>query len=282
MTTIPDLHRTDCKCGTKFCKHNKAQVWSCGGGTQSCAIAALIVQGKLPKPDFSVIADTGRETQATWDYFENVLQPAFMRNGMRIFRIESEKWSRSGIRLFHNTTCKDPIIPCFTDGRSSDAKMMNHCTGRWKVEVIDKWLREIHDLKRSQVVKWIGFSIDEPRRYFKMMDGDEYKDGLLRFPLVFDVRLRRYECVKLVADFGWPRPPRSACWMCPNHSPVEWKKLKDERPEEFQKAVELEREMKKTMPEVWLHRSCVPLDQVDFSQPEDLFSRPCDSGMCFV
>lgn len=28
------------------------QVWMCGGGTQSVAIAALIVQGKLPKPDF--------------------------------------------------------------------------------------------------------------------------------------------------------------------------------------------------------------------------------------
>ena len=32
----------------KFSKQNKAQVWSYCGGTQSCAIAALIVQGKLP------------------------------------------------------------------------------------------------------------------------------------------------------------------------------------------------------------------------------------------
>ena len=70
--------------------------------------------------------------------------------------------------------------------------------------------------------------------------------------------------------------------MCPNHSDHEWRRLKDERPDEFQKAVDLEREIHRRDPEAWLHRSCVPLDKVDFSQPEDLFSRPCDSGVCFI
>lgn len=31
------------------------QVWSCGGGTQSGAIAALIRAGKLPRPDYIVV-----------------------------------------------------------------------------------------------------------------------------------------------------------------------------------------------------------------------------------
>jgi hypothetical protein len=38
-----------------------ATVWSCGGGTQSAAIAALIVSGQMPVPDLSVIVDTERE-----------------------------------------------------------------------------------------------------------------------------------------------------------------------------------------------------------------------------
>lgn len=38
-------------------------LWSCGGGTQSAAIAALIVRGDLPKPDLSIIVDTERERE---------------------------------------------------------------------------------------------------------------------------------------------------------------------------------------------------------------------------
>ena len=52
------------------------QIWSYGGGTQSAAIAALIVSGKLPVPDVAVIADTGREVSSTWDYLRDVVQPA--------------------------------------------------------------------------------------------------------------------------------------------------------------------------------------------------------------
>ena len=50
-----------------------AQVWSCGGGTQSAAIAALIVRGDLPKPDYAYMVDTGRERTATIDYFHKTL-----------------------------------------------------------------------------------------------------------------------------------------------------------------------------------------------------------------
>lgn len=73
----------------------------------------------------------------------------------------------------------------------------------------------------------------------------------------------------------------SACWMCPNHHNGEWLRLKLEQPAEFEKACALEDEIRQRDPHAWLHRSCVPLREVDFEQP-DLFSRPCDSGVCFV
>ena len=41
------------------------EIWSCGGGTQSGAIAVLIGQGKLPKPDLCFMTDTGREKSST-------------------------------------------------------------------------------------------------------------------------------------------------------------------------------------------------------------------------
>lgn len=60
----------------------RANVWSYGGGTQSVAIAALIIQGRLPKPDYAVIADTGMEKQSTWDYMDNVTNPALKSIGL--------------------------------------------------------------------------------------------------------------------------------------------------------------------------------------------------------
>jgi hypothetical protein len=267
-----------------FTKHNKAQVWSCGGGTQSCAIAALIVQGKLPKPDFSVIADTSYETGATWEYMDKVLVPELAKVGVELVRVKCVEWASRWAKkqLFDNHRCKDVLIPAYSTQTWQKSKLKNFCTGGWKVEVIDNWFSKHHRITRSKICKWIGFSADEPRRYLKMMAGEEYKKGLIRFPIVHDFRMMRREAIKLVESMGWPTPPRSSCYMCPNHSDHEWRKLIKERPDEFAKAVAIEKEIQKTDPCAWLHRSCIPLDQVDFSQPEDLFTRPCDSGMCFV
>jgi hypothetical protein len=39
-------------------------VWSYGGGTQSAAIAVLVLRGESPRPELVVMADTGREVSA--------------------------------------------------------------------------------------------------------------------------------------------------------------------------------------------------------------------------
>lgn len=49
---------------------------SYGGGKQTISIITLILEGKLPKPDLIVIADTGREVKTTWEYLDQVVQPA--------------------------------------------------------------------------------------------------------------------------------------------------------------------------------------------------------------
>lgn len=262
-----------------------AEVWSNGGGTQSVCIAVLVLTGRLPKPDIGVIVDTTRETSTTWAYFENYVQPALAKIGVNITRISSMEWNEKRSKLFHDyadtSRESDLLIPAFSTRYSEVGKLSNYCTGRWKVEARDKWLRAIHGLTRSQFRIWIGFSRDEVTRAVKMMAGEEYKAGLIRFPLIHDVLTTRQEAIKIVKDYGWPEPPRSACWMCPNHHNSEWLKLKREQPKEFELACNLEKEIQQRDPDAWLHRSCVPLSEVDFDLP-DLFSRPCDSGVCFV
>lgn len=270
----------------KFTKENKAQVWSCGGGTQSCAIAALIVQGKLPKPDFSVIADTGYETGATWEYMDKVLVPELAKVGVELVRVLASKWAYHGNAIIHainpvkrKVAWATPL--CGYSTQFGFSKMPNLCSTQWKGEPIQRWLSNAHRVTKSKACYWIGFSRDEQRRILKRQQSDDFKKGLNRFPLL-ELGLTRRDCIQFVESMGWPTPPRSSCYMCPNHSDHEWRKLIAERPDEFQKAVEIEREIHKVDPDAWLHRSCIPLDQVDFSQPEDLFSRPCDSGQCFV
>ena len=50
-------------------------MWSYGG-TQSAAIAVLILRGEVPRPERIVMTDTSREVSATWAYLDEVVGPA--------------------------------------------------------------------------------------------------------------------------------------------------------------------------------------------------------------
>ena len=129
------------------------------------------------------------------------------------------------------------------------------------------------------MVKWIGFSLDEAARVLRMQAGEEFQKGLIRFPLVDDVPMRRQGAIDLVVDvMGWPKPPRSRCWLCPNQADEEWMELPAE---EFAKAVTVDRQLRERDPHLFLHESLKPLDEVVFGEQRD-FSRACDSGVCFL
>ena len=70
----------------------RIQLWSSGGGTQSTAIAVLILQGKLPRPDLAAIADTLREKQTTWDYHNAYTYPALKAIGVELVRLPKNQW----------------------------------------------------------------------------------------------------------------------------------------------------------------------------------------------
>lgn len=242
------------------------QIWSSGGGTQSAAIAVLILSGRLPKPDWAVIADTGRETGETWDYLDRIVNPALSDVGLKVERLPCSDVPS----VFENATL---LLPVFATGH---VKFRAFCSSHWKREVVKAAAAERGLLP---AVNWVGISTNEMQR----VRVPRCANWQLRYPLVFDVPLSRSACRQLVCDFGWPEPPRSSCWMCPNRSNSEWIHLRDNRPDEFLSAVALEREVRASKPDVFFHRSLVPLGEVDFSRPDEqlgLFG--CESGACFV
>jgi hypothetical protein len=263
-------------------------VWSCGGGTQSAAIAALIVQGRLPKPDISLMMDTEREKSSTWEYFHAVLVSELARVGVSIDVVAKSHFAT--VDLFGGEAGITPLLPGYTSRNLTEngtpGKLSNWCSGEWKREVANRYLRRERGVVACR--NWIGISVDEARR----VRTSRSLWCELHYPLIFDVPMRRVNCEDLVTRvMGWPKPPRSACYQCPNQSDGEWLEQKIEAPQDFALAVQLERTMQETDPEFFLHQTCVPLDEVDFRARVEtgdggLFgiipASACGSGMCWV
>ena len=101
-------------------------VWSYGGGTQPAAIAVLILQGKLSRPDVVVMADTGREIESTWQYLRDVVQPALDTIGLTV--------QVAGHELSNYDLWKSDdylLIPAFTS-QANGGKLPTYCSNEWK------------------------------------------------------------------------------------------------------------------------------------------------------
>lgn len=228
----------------------RTAVLSYGGGVQTVALCALILRGKLPRPDMIVIADTGREKQSTWDYLEEIIQPALQREGMRV---EVAPHSLATVDLYAGNG--DLLLPVYTQ----TGKLPTYCSTEWKQRVVQRWLRQ-RGVVNSSV--WIGFSLDEKSRVERASGDTGWYQRT--FPL-YDMGLTRADCKVIALDMGWPLPPSSACWMCPNMDDQEWGEMQANYPADFAKAIELEQEIREWDGEIYLHSSRQPLGQVTFN-----------------
>lgn len=119
------------------------QIFSHGGGTQSAAITALIVQGRIPKPDYVCIVDTERERGTTWQYLDAVIRPALRTVGLEVHRIRKSEWGTSPEHgndwLSHNGNTV--LLPAFTDQTGEPGKLSGFCSKTWKVETRQRYVR---------------------------------------------------------------------------------------------------------------------------------------------
>jgi hypothetical protein len=274
----------EAKGGWQLCSSDLLAVWSCGGGRQSCAIAVLIIEGKLPKPDYAVIADTGRELFTTFPYIHKFMMPELAAIGVKLEIVKAEEWSYYGTRFVDGSG--DLMLPVYTMKNGVAGKNMPDCSGAWKRDTINHWLSKTKGVTRSQYCKWIGFSRSpkELIRASRMRNSVKEGGKLSRFPLI-ELGLNTPECLKLVKSHGWPEPKVSACWMCPNLKDSERMELTDE---EKRLAIEFDRQVRAQFPGAYLHGECRPLEEIELSQSNDLFTDTdlkadgCETGGCFV
>ena len=242
----------------------RTQIWSSGGGVQSSAIAALIVKGEL-KPELACIVDTEREASTTWAYLDEIVKPELLKVGCDLVRIPKSDYAT--VDLYRND---DILIPAFTE----NGKLLTFCSNEWKQRVMRRWASDQGVIDADI---WIGFTIDELRRV--TTPTGKWQN---RYPLI-EKRMTRGDCIALVESMGWPAPPRSSCWMCPNKTNSEWLEMKKHNHADFEKAVVFEQEIRLLDDELTLSNGGQTLDKTDFNESQDdLFTGRCDSGMCFV
>lgn len=266
-------------------------VLSLGAGVQSSTLALMAAHGEItPMPVAAIFADTQAEPASvyTWlDWLEKQLPFPVLRVSkgnltevalrVREKRDGTGKWAKS-------------VIPTFIkNADGSRGILQRQCTYDYKVlQLVKAALKLMREHGATAVKQWIGISLDEIHRMKPSRDARIEN----RWPLI-DSGLKRHDCLRWMATKGYPTPPRSACIYCPYHSDGEWRRLRDEEPLEFARAVQFEKDLQATKEQTdnmrgvpYLHSSLQALGEVDFSTDfergqGDLFGNECE-GMCGV
>lgn len=258
---------------------------SLGAGVQSSAVLILCEQGKLPRPDVAIFADTQDEPAWVYDQLERLKSYATIP----IEVVSDGKLSADVIGRHNGTRSRCAAIPAFTlgaDGRA--APLRRQCTREYKITPIERRVREFMGYKKYQRIKetataMIGISTDEATRMRPSRTGWIVNS----YPLI-DLGLSRRDCLRISADAGLSEPKKSSCVFCPYHSDSYWLDLRTNHPKEFERAVSFDasiRDMSASGAKspVYLHRTLTPLEDVELKHENqiDLFDEECE-GVCGV
>lgn len=273
----------------------KKRVISLGAGVQSSTMALMAARGEIrPMPDAAIFADTGWEPPAVYDYLaflEDALPFPVYRVSAGNLRDDLMRAASSRHRSGKELASRVASPPLFSrkDDGSQMGMLPRQCTTGYKIEPLTKKQRELlgyaprKRIPANSIEVWIGISLDEMQRIKESSDCW----AVHRWPLI-ERRMTRRDCLAWYEGTNYPRPPRSACIGCPYKSNAEWRAVRND-PALWADAVEVDtaiREgLRKTRDHLYLHRQCVPLDEVDLSTPEERgqvsWLDECE-GMCGV
>ena len=191
------------------------------------------------------------------------------------------------LRILVMENNRDIPIPAYLN---SGAPGNRKCTYRFKIRVIDRWVRN-HINGDSRFTVGLGISTDEIQRARSQPPDEVYK-GLIKeieYPLI-DLRFSRSDCRQIILDANLPIPSKSSCYFCPFHNDLFWNELRQNRFDLFEDVMIIENHLQQKREKlgkdkVWMHRKLIPLDKAIPDQPFlfDLDNMDnCESGYCFT
>lgn len=237
------------------------RVLSYGGGLDSFAMLVDAIQrGELPDlVIFADVADRKHEDPGEWpgtyQHIREVAMPLCARYGIEFKWLHTDEYNIRGERS---------LIAYFEKTSSMPGRVSRLCTSAAKVERITEYLADHYPAGKLEI--WIGFEAGEEKRaekdphslaaqakgggQRKTRSGRTGKARLAgrrtnRFPLI-EQRICRCRAAALVRKAGFPVPPKSACTYCPFGTKGDFQRLRTERPQDFERLVQLEKKAKKT------------------------------------
>jgi hypothetical protein len=258
---------------------------SFGAGVQSTALVVMSALGLrgCPRADAAIFADTQDEPPWVYEQLRAVAEWA-RPHGLMVWQVTAGQLSNAGEAFLR--------IPAFTEGDDGRPSMLRRqCTREFKIVPIQRAVRKMLGYEPRQRIKHrvealIGISRDEIQR-MRVSDEPWVTN---RYPLI-DAGMYRGNCLTLIREHGLPEPRKSACVFCPYHDNDFWRTLKEQHPAQFETAAQYDERIRDSTKAgvsrpAFLHRSLLPLRQVDFTKPEtgqlDFgFQNECE-GMCGV
>jgi hypothetical protein len=279
------------------------KILSLGLGVQSTWLYLASSLGLLPKMDAAIFADLGREKKKTLEYLDWLLKWADANSDIPIVVIRKKNLYTDLLKKENSTGGRFSAIPAFTKNDDGTKGMLRRqCTNEYKIEQVDKAIRELCGLKPRQRMKetievWKGISLDEidrmaiPQQKWKIHVYPfcgYYVPGMGNAQKVdWNYRLTRFGILAEYRKYNLPIPPKSSCVFCPYQSDAAWYDMKVNDPEDFAAAIQVDEAIRDsskkgiTQP-AYLHDSCKPLKDVAFSkQAADLWKGEC-SGNCHI
>ena len=251
-----------------------------GAGVQSTALYLMSIDGdepEVPKFDAAIFADVQEEPDEVYTHLEHLKT----LGGPPIIVTTAGKL---GDALDHKGSGKTghyTAIPSYTLNPQTGSRgiIQRQCTADFKVKPIERTIRERcggqfgKPLPKGVVVhQYMGLSFDEPKRVIRVKQRFLAKPASwkVHFPL-WEMQMTRSDCVAYLKSKLTHEVPRSACVFCPFKADSEWRRLKEEDPKGWERAVHVDKVChigNGLDSHRYLHKTCVPLDQVDL-RPAD-------------
>jgi len=261
------------------------RIISLGAGVQSTAMALMAAHGEItPMPDCAIFADTQWEPRRVYEHLDWLEKQL----SFPVYRVTAGSIVDHIQRNSNYSGQQFASVPWFTENGGMGRRQ---CTREFKIEPIAKKIRELLGYRPRQkipaksVEMWLGISSDEAIRMKPSFNDWQIN----RWPLI-ENNISRRQCLVWIHNHGYPTPAKSSCIGCPYHSDDYWRKMKDFSPAEWDEACRVDAILRngghKMKYQQFMHRSLVPLSDVDLSTPRDwgqldLFINECE-GMCGV
>lgn len=248
------------------------RVHSYGAGVQSRRLLHLYLDGDFQRPDMVIFADTLAEPQGVYQALEED-KALCHEAGIGFVTV-----SQGDLRA--TNSYGGVFLPAFTrNGETGKVgQLRRQCTHDFKVAPIRRELRK-RGVTKAEL--WLGISTDEIAR----AKPADVKWLVNRWPLI-ELGISRHDCLIYLERRGLSTA-KSACTFCPYRSGHEWQEVKSHAAD-WQQAVDYDRAIRdkrmKAGNEIFVHKSCVPLDRVPLEDPDlqpGLWDNECE-GMCGV